>query len=360
MKNHIIILGNGFDLAHNVKTSFSDFANYYLENVIVPRLFICIKEKEENDPIIRENFLLNLFKNINTLSNKGNLIKIKNLLVFNDKDGLLEYFRSSPKNLSDVLKNYFLANLYANDYDLWFNIEEAYFYELNRLKKEAVSQKMKFDENKVTLLNQCLIEIKKELIKYLKTIEILPNSEIDKFFATNFDVDDNIYIINFNYTNTIVHYLREPNKDLSAVNFIHGSLESNNIVFGYGNDTNLDYKEIKNLGRNCFLEHFKTFYYLDNSNYDRIFIEAVNEFEEYSVSVIGHSLGLTDKTLLSEIMDNDKCKEIRFFKRGDKIGNQKEVKKAYNQLKYAASRILKNDNDLRKKVVNYEKGIYFP
>ena len=32
---------------------------------------------------------------------------------------------------------------------------------------------------------------------------------------------------------------------------------------------------------------------------------------------LGHSLGLTDKALLSEILNSEKCKKIRFFKRTD-------------------------------------------
>jgi hypothetical protein len=33
-KNLIVIIGNGFDLAHNLKTSYNDFANYYIVRII--------------------------------------------------------------------------------------------------------------------------------------------------------------------------------------------------------------------------------------------------------------------------------------------------------------------------------------
>ena len=37
-KNAIIVVGNGFDLAHGLETAYNDFALYYLNEVIINRL----------------------------------------------------------------------------------------------------------------------------------------------------------------------------------------------------------------------------------------------------------------------------------------------------------------------------------
>ena len=32
--NRLVIIGNGFDLAHGLKTSYGDFINYYINNMV--------------------------------------------------------------------------------------------------------------------------------------------------------------------------------------------------------------------------------------------------------------------------------------------------------------------------------------
>ena len=109
-------------------------------------------------------------------------------------------------------------------------------------------------------------------------------------------------------------------------------MKSGKIVFGYGNDQNNDYQEIKNLRVDQFLRYFKTFDYLNNSNYDKVYSEAVDKFPSYEVYVLGHSLGLTDKTLLSEILNSDKCKSIHFFKRTDLKDHPSLIQSNYREL----------------------------
>ncbi|MBE7661152.1 AbiH family protein [Tenacibaculum finnmarkense] len=51
-KNLIVIIGNGFDLAHGLKTSYNDFANYYLEEIILNE----ITKNIDKSTIINNNF----------------------------------------------------------------------------------------------------------------------------------------------------------------------------------------------------------------------------------------------------------------------------------------------------------------
>lgn len=52
-KNLIVIIGNGFDLAHKLETSYNDFANYYLKEIILDKLI----NYENNNPFLRDRYL---------------------------------------------------------------------------------------------------------------------------------------------------------------------------------------------------------------------------------------------------------------------------------------------------------------
>ena len=55
-KNKIFIIGNGFDIAHGFKTKFSDFADYYMKNKIIPHLQDLIINRKGYDPFFKQNF----------------------------------------------------------------------------------------------------------------------------------------------------------------------------------------------------------------------------------------------------------------------------------------------------------------
>ena len=50
--NRIILIGNGFDLAHGMKTSYRQFIDNYWENCINETLKLAVNIKFENEEII--------------------------------------------------------------------------------------------------------------------------------------------------------------------------------------------------------------------------------------------------------------------------------------------------------------------
>jgi hypothetical protein len=70
-----------------------------------------------------------------------------------------------------------------------------------------------------------------------------------------------------------------------------------------------DYKVIENLGNNEYLKNFKSFQYLQNSNYnDLLFVDS----KRFQVLIMGYSCGLSDRTLLNTIFEHN-CRSIRFY-----------------------------------------------
>ena len=71
-KNLVVIIGNGFDVAHGLKTKFSDFAKYYLDSVILEEIL----NFNDNSSLFTENFNKQLnFPGHNYIPDNGDLTK---------------------------------------------------------------------------------------------------------------------------------------------------------------------------------------------------------------------------------------------------------------------------------------------
>ncbi len=355
-KNLILIIGNGFDLAHKFKTSYNDFANHIIEKKLATTI-IDSNNSNYKGSLITKGFVREL--HFNMVFNQHGSVMQQIHYYKNNKDlsGVSDTLKKFSYEIKHIITNDFLGKLFDNHYDNWFDIENAYFNELISIEEKTVRTKPK--EEEIKKLNENLIEVKDLLFEYLKTINTLPNRFVNSYFkSTLFNSLDNIYVINFNYTITLENYI-ESNESIK-INYIHGDIESENIIFGYGNDQHPKYKRIKNSGIDEYLRFFKTFEYLSNGKYSEIYEKALEKFDDYDVSIIGHSLGQTDKTLLKEIINNSKCKRIHLHKRADLSGDLVNLKESFNKQIFSISRIIDNEKDLRVKVLNFKDSNYFP
>lgn len=357
-KNKIFLIGNGFDIAHKFKTKFSDFADYYLDNVIIPTLIDCVKNYQKEHPLFNTNYLQTIARNYNAIYSDKSEDILRDFARRNEITGMRNYIVSDYSVLNKLLKNSLFSKLYCGTEKNWFDIENKYFSELIPLKNKALKYPNNSNVPGLNQLNEEFQEIKVSVENYLNTIDIETDEEIEEFLNRYLKDSLSSYIINFNYTSTVKRYV--TNSENFTVNHIHGSLEQKNIIFGYGNDQNDHYQEMKNLEIEEFLHFFKTFDYLQDINYDKIYSEALSKYDEYEVYVVGHSLGMTDKTLISEILNSEKCKKIYLFKRGDLKDNSQKVRREFRLLNYAASRILTDEKDLRRKLVNFKNSSFFP
>lgn len=370
--NAVVIIGNGFDLAHDMETSYKDFSKWFFKEKVFNRLL----SGEIDVDIFNETFK-NIYRQMEVSPRGRNNLRIEYELtrdVIRHRQGdqnviiktVYSAFINNGAYIKKLILNKFLGELYTGKHNSWFDIEQAYFDELVEVYE---SYKTKYTDRgnsvkRLKSLNEDFENVKELLKEYLQTIEIGNNDDVLKFFHTNFIGKRNVKIINFNYTKTISNYLDEilnshgdqVGVSSEDVNYIHGELEGR-IVFGYGDDGNEDYRAMKFTGINEFLENFKTFDYLHNSNY-RAVINDLSVLPNYEVYVLGHSLGVTDKTLLGEIMDSDKCLNIHLFKRPDLEESYKifDLKKLHFNL----SRILEHDRSSRNKIVPIDISSHFP
>jgi len=295
----ILIIGNGFDLAHGLKTSYHDLMNFI---------------KEETNP--KEQSVTN------PMSGKCNLIhhtfvgKQNPYIAFKFNSKNRDYTYSVCDNQKENPSIFFksLFNKF-NQYNKWVDLESLYFQLLS----------IHFNsKEKIQLINKEFAYFKEILEDYLyKQIE----SRIGDYDFQRDNIlesktigsDKLIGVINFNYTKNIIsNYissLLEKQvhlwKYFSLIN-IHGVLldKTNPIIFGYGDDNSEKYKKIQDEENNELLINFKTFQYLRSTNYKRIM--ALLENRDTKVEIIGHSCGLSDKSLLKTIFEHPNVSSIEY------------------------------------------------
>jgi hypothetical protein len=258
--HNLIIVGNGFDLAHGLKTSYEDFI-----------------KSQTND-----NDLTYLLKELN--KNNWNDIEY---IYFDFISHLEKYNTEKVKENKGYMKKKY--GLEYDDYDAFFNIK---------------------------FLNDEFEKIKENLTEYLITEQgkFRFNNNYEKFFSF-FENHDTV-ILNFNYTNTISKYTGD--KQIEQIQ-IHGELNNpeNPIIFGFACDE-LESKNLLKENNNEFVRNIKKFNYLFTNNEDRI--KKHLQSEEFNVFILGHSCGISDKLILSQILNAKGIKNIIPFYYKDRNG----------------------------------------
>lgn len=330
--NRLVIIGNGFDLTHGLKTTYNDFFTWLWHSQIEKsnyRSNFNLDECKTNCVITNDIYSIE-FKS-NDRIYKSNDIKSLYLDNINPWESLFEDDRKNPINVRYKSDNIFFSELlkYKHTKNQWADIEKLFF---NLLVKETDKS-----NSDIQVLNKDFEQIKNKFEEYLLTINPL-NSKckssihkaiyykderlINKGYG---DESAKLLILNFNYTNTSNIYIGRPDslEDSSSLNFnneilnidietnhIHGELNNidNPIIFGYGDERGDEYKKIELLDNNSFFDHIKSFAYLNTPNYSEL-INFLND-EYFDTVIIGHSCGLTDRTLLNTIFEHNNCKKI--------------------------------------------------
>lgn len=357
--NRLVLIGNGFDLAHGLKTSYADFINWYWEEW-GKRLMVS-GEKSESDEFC--HFILNAelgfgawylvrdwyFQNIN--------LDAKSFIERAKKD----------RTLCELLYNdaFFVRINNSIETKRWVDIEVEY-YKLLLETIEAKTNKKVWLPQKA--LNDDLDSLKNKLIEYLKlesgattaTIEDIrdkiyrPIKEKEITVANKkiFEAEDNhgptnIMLLNFNYTPTPEYYME--GRSNITINYIHGRLDDpESVIFGYGDELDENYKKLKEQNDSECMRHVKSIRYLEHDNYRRMreFIES----EPFQVVIMGHSCGNSDRTLLNTIFEHRNCVSIKpyFYQKDDKTDNYSEltinINRNFNDPKLMRDRVVCKDH----------------
>lgn len=352
--NRLIIIGNGFDLAHGIKTSYKDFmADYFYK--AMSYVFYSKGFHDELIEIKVKESQIFYHDHFNPITSENSIDFIKRILTDNTE---LEI-----KFKSELLINSF----YKLDELNWVDLEIEYFNVL--LKAKRISQLTEIQK-----VNKQLDFLKEKLIEYLKEQEsfftngFMKNNMIGCFTESihprevvtieleNDEKPKNLFFLNFNYTNSFEVYFDSCRKIIpSEFDYIHGDLqgEHGQPIFGFGDEFDKHYLEFEDEKNNELFRHIKSFEYLKNKNYYRLirFLES----DDYQVQIYGHSCGLSDRTMLNQIFEHQNCKSIKIFYHEREDGTND-----YTDKTYEISRHFKDKGMMRKKIIPFDYSSPMP
>lgn len=331
----ILILGNGFDLAHSLPTRYIDFLRFVNEllkisqskdadeELLIPptddeRLrpvkdyILSIKAENEFDEeknilgelisltkgniwfrwfnkrvrdlggdwVDFETEIADVIRVMEFISNKLNEHKRsgkKNLITFTDKFSdfnkmVLEYFFSEAENINDI--------------------------DIKKIKTIMLS-----DLNKLV---RCFEIYLSECVEHIK-----PKMRSPDIYGINFDK-----VLSFNYTDTYARLYSKSGAPI-AYDFLHGKTRSNvgtpnNMVLGIDEYLSKEQQHINTMFIE-FKKYFQRIHKRTGCQY-KLWFNEINSSEERShVYIYGHSLATTDKDVLLDFLNNDKIASTIFY-----------------------------------------------
>ncbi|PCJ66906.1 MAG: hypothetical protein COA58_05490 [Bacteroidetes bacterium] len=346
--NTLFIIGNGFDLAHGLKTRYEDFILSLIKKDLLELISIFKEIPQTNFDLKSTNI---------TLSSSPDLVI-----------SFLEKFTPTIESISDLkrnvgqfkhithlrFKNLVLQRIWkSHKSPNWSDIEWQYFQTLvgivNPPKSSPLTDQTIHLENQLIKLNEDIDEIAQELNDYLKEISenFIPDlSLIEKYNKILLEhLGGNNLILNFNYTSVLSHCPTANQFDMINIHGILGQYSP--LIIGYGDEATSLYKKLENQNNFEFLRHTKSSRYAENDNYHKVhsfinrWTKPISMIEQeninsgitmspnyvplsevpYEVVILGHSCGLSDRVLLKEILENNNCEKVHVYYYNDKKGN---------------------------------------
>lgn len=378
----IILIGNGFDLAHGMKTSYKSFIDDYWSNTITEIQNSTSNKPFENDEIrithspstfLRGNTFKDLEKAIKEYQTK---LEFKNrfLREITDKSYLNNWVDVENEYYDLLKKSYATVNYKKEEYNVkqlnidfaeiksklriyLRTVEKAFYdqfgdeqlrtkdiighkiyypFKLKDFSESSRTQKAELEYNLIKkdiedlvekrISMEDLDETKRRLIQKIDTKNAL--NSIKKLLQSDsafnyFDLNPvQILFLNFNYTLTETiyekprefHHFTDGKLTSTESIHIHGTThihDNNDIIFGFGDELDEEYKSIEKLNDNSYLENIKSINYLETDNYKKL-LEFINS-GNFQIFIFGHSCGISDRTMLNTVFEHDNCASIKLF-----------------------------------------------
>lgn len=163
--NRLVIIGNGFDMAHGFKTSYMDFINWYWDQ----RVYTF----SGNTTNVSEDCLCRLVIKDNVGINCWNVFVFNNSCFFKDiyrkerysGSEVIQYIKDQPNIFSIECCPFFKTILQSIETKGWVDIENDY-YQLLKVGMDSPGCNYTISE-----LNEQFAFLQEKLIEYLHTIE---------------------------------------------------------------------------------------------------------------------------------------------------------------------------------------------
>lgn len=334
--NRLVLIGNGFDLAHGLKTSYNDFLDDFwatMAKELIPSFSSGLRENKYvkifNAPAYSNHDLPQNYSELSELLQRTvSQLDIQNEIIrtITQKTGLenwvdieSEYYKllvrfAEPGSISsvaslnaqfNVVRNLLIEYLHKTNNNIKYNnkiinhlksginlrdcreenkdlkIEywQNYFQQFQKSADEHILNLMGVDKDTSVAIEALGLNFSKENIKrFLMSTEAC--------YYNRFDLmPQNTLFLSFNYTKTVRQYYNQINLNNKELIYIHGELsemDNNPIIFGFGDELDEKYKQMEATGNNDFLENVKSVNYLKTANYKKL-LEFINSDEYLNI-----------------------------------------------------------------------------
>lgn len=341
---NILVVGNGFDLAHGFPTKYWDFMMFIksfkeMEHLPKDKLLKLPEFKRLNFDV--QNYLTK--DEVFNKDNRSDIVKELSELISNNV--WIEYFDDKIQSyenkgwidfeseISEVVKalDYYIEwrrhdlKTSGTNFDKWDKIKNELIYNFLKCLKNTTKLevgKINFNYFYGDNLKEIIDELNNDLNRLIRCLEIYIGDVVEKVYECkaikqieDLSIDK---LISFNYTNTYKN-LYEPNGNEVEYDYLHGKAEvdrdikENNMVLGIdeylkGEDRNnkLELFEFKKYFQRIYKktgckhkEWLESVSKPQKSQGDRLLKEGVFSNNIY---IYGHSLDVTDKDILEDLL----------------------------------------------------------
>jgi hypothetical protein len=342
----ILIVGNGFDIAHELKTSYKDFLDFidevgnahfhqlehnptYKKDVSQYNvaLFTALKKFAQSS--------LTKYQNINVEQYDGEKDEtIKELIRRIElKDDEAARWNSALKLAEENLwVKYFQKKLTDKKMkgENWIDFESEIadivrLLELKPMRRvQTISTYERFSSINVFLQEldagkSVTTETKGEFIKNLEK-DLISLMDMMEFYFLLVDeltskkplnviqkIHPN-YLLSFNYTHTLFNTYN-INIQADHIDFIHGEVHKGNLVLGT-EETLSEEHSSEDVSCIFFKKYFQRVHNRTGLNYKDWFSRNTNRKK---VCIFGHSLDVTDRDVLNYVIMNERCKLVEIY-----------------------------------------------
>lgn len=346
---NILIIGNGFDLAHKLPTQYPAFLKFinvlngferfmgtvsqfispngkykFSEFDIDVQNYIIEAIKDDSN---RNKEVSSIWKNKKSLDDKSNRIKyIEEMILLSKNNSWFKWFQEQHNINPDWIDFEAEISRVVQEFEKMISFPPLEIPQMTDIQKSINKCFFKGNATNKTLKSQGIQEYKENMLKDLNELircfEIYLEDcvgNIDKKMLSPDIYDLRIdKLLSFNYTGTYERIYSCKNRNVDF-DYIHGksnilSEKDNNMVLGID-----EYLEGEERLKNTDFIEFKKYYQRLKKKTGCIYkkwIEKINNSKKntiHNVYIFGHSLAMTDSDILTEFITNKKTKITIFY-----------------------------------------------